>query len=182
MAKHIVTVFGSAFPKEGSEGYATAYELGRLLSKHGFTVCNGGYGGVMEASARGAKDAGGTTIGVVAEAFGTEANRYIDRTIVAKTHVERLLKLIELGDAYVVLRGGTGTLVELATVWEYMNKGLLTKKPFVALGNSWTKVIETINDEMKFEGRTQALGFVTIVSTAEECVEKIKGGLLSRRS
>ena len=55
----IVTVFGSSRPGEGSPDYEEARVLGRALAKHGFAVCSGGYGGVMEAVSRGAKEAGG---------------------------------------------------------------------------------------------------------------------------
>lgn len=165
-----VTIFGSAFAQEGSDDYTTAYELGKKLAEAGYRVCNGGYGGTMEASARGAKDAGGKTIGVVTEVFGTEANRYIDEKIVVKTHVERLLKLIELGNAYIVLRGGTGTLVELAMVWEYLNKMMLPEKPFIVVGNFWKKVIETISDELRREGRRPSAHYITTANSVEEVV------------
>ena len=53
----VVTVFGGSHVQEGGPEYASARDLGKLLAQAGYTVCNGGYGGVMEASARGAKDA-----------------------------------------------------------------------------------------------------------------------------
>ncbi len=112
-----ITIFGSSRLKFGEEEFQTAYELGKQLAQSGFTICNGGYGGTMEASARGASEAGGKTIGVVCERFGTTANPFLEETIVTSTHSERLHKLIELGDAYVVLKGSTGTLLELALVW-----------------------------------------------------------------
>lgn len=170
MTQRIVTVFGSGSIKEGTEDYATAYELGKLLAHAGYVICNGGYGGIMEASARGAKDGGGTTIGVVTEVFGTEANTYIDKKIVTTTHAERLLKLIELGDAYIALRGGTGTLVELATVWEYMNKRLLSEKPFIAVGDFWKKVIEILGDELRQEGRGRSTTYIMSVHSSKEAM------------
>lgn len=170
----VVTVFGSAFPKEGSEEYTAAYELGKLLAQSGCTVCNGGYGGTMEASARGAKEVGGRTIGVVTEFFSTEANKFIDQKIVVKSIVDRLMRLIELGEAYIVLRGGTGTLVELATVWEYMNKGALREKPIIVVGNHWSKVIDTLNEELVWEGKGNAVHYVTVVRSPRECVEVLR--------
>src|SRR5438128_10095508 len=65
----VVTVFGSSRPHEGDADYEEARILGRSLAKHGFFVCSGGYGGVMEAVSRGAKEAGGKTFGVTAEFF-----------------------------------------------------------------------------------------------------------------
>ncbi len=63
----IITAFGSSRPQPGSQAYETAQALGAALAKSGFVVANGGYGGTMEATARGAREAGGTTIGVTAE-------------------------------------------------------------------------------------------------------------------
>ena len=65
----VVTVFGSSRPREGEPDYEEARVLGRALARHGFTICSGGYGGVMEGVSRGAKEAGGRTYGVTAEFF-----------------------------------------------------------------------------------------------------------------
>ncbi|MCK4850323.1 MAG: hypothetical protein KAT11_03175, partial [Phycisphaerae bacterium] len=65
----IITVFGSYEPKTGSAEYEQAYQVGYELAKAGFVVANGGYAGTMEASAKGAKEAGGETIGVSCRAF-----------------------------------------------------------------------------------------------------------------
>jgi len=67
----IVTVFGSSRPRETDADYEEARVLGRALAKHGFSVCSGGYGGVMEAVSRGAKEVGGKTYGVTADFFKT---------------------------------------------------------------------------------------------------------------
>lgn len=139
----IITIFGSSQAKEGEEGYETARELGRKLAEAGHTVCNGGYGGVMEASARGAKESGGKTIGVTTEDFGGPANRWIDHEIRMKRWSERLFKLIETGDAYVVLDGGTGTLVELFVLWEMSNKKFINK-PITVLGNQFQGMISIV--------------------------------------
>jgi uncharacterized protein (TIGR00730 family) len=172
--RFVVTVFGSSKPREGDAEYETAREVGRLLAEAGFTVCNGGYGGTMEASARGAKEAGGATIGVVARIFSTAPNPFIDRKIIEDSLVNRLMKLIDLGDAYVVLKGGTGTLVELALVWELMNKRLAAEKPILVMGGFWSPVIKTLNEELAYEGRGSATKHVTVVSTPKKCVEVLK--------
>ena len=61
-SEKIITVFGSSRTKKGGGPYKEAYQLGKLLAEAGFVVCNGGYGGLMDASARGAKEAGGKTV------------------------------------------------------------------------------------------------------------------------
>ena len=93
----IVTVFGSSRPGEGSPDYEEACVLGRALAKHGFAVCSGGYGGVMEAVSRGAKQVGGKTYGVTAEFFkSAKLNRWIDVEVRKQTWEERLFELIRI--------------------------------------------------------------------------------------
>jgi uncharacterized protein (TIGR00725 family) len=65
----IVTVFGSSRPREGDAEYTIARSLGAELTTKGFIVCSGGYSGVMEAVSRGAKEAGGRTLGITASFF-----------------------------------------------------------------------------------------------------------------
>jgi uncharacterized protein (TIGR00725 family) len=146
MSERIVTVFGSSRPREGDAEYEEARELGKALAGRGFAVCSGGYGGVMEAVSRGAKDAGGKTYGVTAEFFGRRANAWIDVEVRKKTWEERLFALIELGDGFVTCKGGTGTLVELAVVWEMLNKSVMAGKPCVVLGDFWQPILERVRE------------------------------------
>lgn len=119
-----MTIFGSSRPREGNEAYRIAYRVGAIAARFGLDIVNGGYSGTMEASARGAVDAGGTAIGVTVRTFDyATPNAYLTRQIEAPDLFRRLRALIDLGDLYVVLPGGTGTLVELGLVWEFLNKG-----------------------------------------------------------
>ena len=142
----IVTVFGSSRPRAGDPQYAAAQMLGAELAARGFIVCSGGYGGVMEAVSRGAKDAGGRTLAVTAKFFKTRANRWVDEEIHVKTWQERLFELVKRGRGYVTCPGGTGTLVELAVVWEMLNKGAMARKPLVVLGEFWQPIIERVRE------------------------------------
>ncbi len=144
--ERIVTVFGSSRPREGSEDYAEAQALGVALARAGFAVCSGGYGGVMEAMSRGAKEAGGKTYGVTAEFFKPRANAWIDVEVRVQTWQERLFELVRMGDGFVACKGGTGTLVELAVVWEMLNKSVLTGKPCAVLGEFWTPILERVRE------------------------------------
>jgi uncharacterized protein (TIGR00730 family) len=174
-AANIVTVFGSSRPYDGDEEYRIAYEVGRHLALAGFTVCNGGYSGIMEASARGAKEAGGKTIGVTFDnPFGKNANQWIDQELKQQTLIARAMKLVELGNAYVVLKGGTGTLLELAAVWEFINKGLIKKKPIVVVGDFWNNVIETLREELIWEGIGDCTKFIHKSLSPEECSDFLK--------
>jgi uncharacterized protein (TIGR00730 family) len=179
--KKIITVFGSSRPAEADPSYEEARTLGTSLANAGFVVCNGGYGGTMEASARGAKEAGGKTIGVVSKFFGREANGWIDKKVEVNSLVDRLMELVSLADGYVVLKGGTGTLLELASVWEFMNKSVIEEKPIVILGPSWNGVIEALNEELVFEGRDACTKYISVASSPARAVEILAQGLMSQR-
>ena len=142
----IVTVFGSSRPREGDAHYAQAHALGAALAEKGMIVCSGGYGGVMEAVSRGTKEAGGRTVGVTAEFFKGRANRWVDKEVRVKSWQARLFELIKRGHGYVTCPGGTGTLVELAVVWEMLNKGAMSRKPLVMLGDFWQPVIDRVRE------------------------------------
>ena len=143
----MVTVFGSSRPREGDADYEDARILGRSLAKHGFSVCSGGYAGVMEAVSRGAKEAGGKTVGVTADFFtNAKLNAWVDEEVRMKTWEERLFELIRRADAFVACKGGTGTLVELAVVWEMLNKKVMPGKPFAVLGNFWEPVLDRVRE------------------------------------
>ena len=140
----VITVFGSSRSAPGSPAYETARALGAALAKAGFAIATGGYGGTMEAASRGAREAGGKVIGVTAEEFSSPANQWVEEEIRVSTWRERLMKLVELGAGYVALPGGTGTLVELAVVWERISKGFLSPRPLVILGDFWLPVVKAI--------------------------------------
>jgi uncharacterized protein (TIGR00725 family) len=140
----IITVFGSSRPRAGDADYEDARALGKALAGRGFALCTGGYGGVMEAVSRGAKEAGGKTYGVTAEFFERGANEWVDVEVRKKTWEERLFELVRMGDGFVACKGGTGTLVELAVVWEMLNKSVMCGKPVTVLGNFWQPILERV--------------------------------------
>ncbi|MDP7162434.1 MAG: LOG family protein [Phycisphaerae bacterium] len=141
----VITVFGANNAVEASAAYQGARDVGWVLAKLGYTVANGGYGGTMEASACGAKGAGGRTIGVTCKVWKSRPNAYIDREVKTVDLFERLRTLIDLGSTgYVALPGATGTLVELAAVWELVGKGMIEDRPIVCVGRFWQPLVEMI--------------------------------------
>lgn len=178
-----VTVFGSSLPSEGSETYREAQRLGRLLAEAGYAVCNGGYSGLMEASARGACEAHGHTIGITCVLWPRPANPYIIEEVRTPSFPERLMTLIERADAYVVLPGSTGTLAELALCWEMMNKGSLSKtvggrKPLLVMAPYWQPVIDCLQQEADLNDGiphavAAALDIVTLIRSPEQAVEEL---------
>lgn len=156
-APPIITIFGSSRPATGDPDYEEARVLGSELARRGFVICTGGYGGVMEAASRGAKEAGGRVLAVTANFFSAHTNAYVDEEIRVETWQERLFALIERGAGYVACKGGTGTLVELAVVWEMLNKRAMPVKPFVVLGDFWQPVIARVRDVEKFRPSSETV-------------------------
>jgi uncharacterized protein (TIGR00730 family) len=142
----IITVFGSSRPEDGHPDYAEALQLGRALAAAGFSVCTGGYGGVMEAVSRGARESGGHVLAVTSSFFRSRANRWVDEETCVPTWQERLFELVRLGDGYVACKGGTGTLVELAVVWEMLNKKAMEERPFAVLGDFWQPILDRVRE------------------------------------
>jgi uncharacterized protein (TIGR00730 family) len=168
----IISVFGTGRAGADDKSYVLAERLGRTLAGAGFAIANGGYGGTMEASAKGAGEAGGEVIGVTCSAFeSSRANKFVSREIVTRSLNERLEKLIEIGDAYVVLPGGTGTLLELAFVWEMRNKGFLSEeKPIILLGEYWSRLLELVAADDANSRR-----YLLFANRPEEVVDILKG-------
>ena len=125
MARIQVAVIGS-----GVEHEADAEEVGRLLGQRGATVVTGGLGEVMAAAARGAKAAGGTTIGILPGASSREANPWIDHVVVTGIGHARNLVVVASGDAVIAVGGSWGTLAEIGFA---MRLG----RPVVVLGAGW---------------------------------------------
>lgn len=98
----------------------------------------------MEAVSCGAAEAGGRVLAVTARVFGRAANQWVAEETAVESWRDRLFKLIELGDAYVALPGGTGTLAEIAVVWEMLNKRVLEPRPFVLLGEFWRPALQPV--------------------------------------
>jgi uncharacterized protein (TIGR00725 family) len=108
MARVQVAVIGS-----GAEHEARAEEVGRLLAGRGCTVVTGGLDEVMAAAARGAKSAGGTTIGILPGESRRAANEWIDYTVVTGVGHARNLAVVASGDAVIAVGGRWGTLAEV---------------------------------------------------------------------
>ena len=167
----VSSIFGSYSPKPGEPLYEQAYKIGRALGAAGYVVCNGGYDGTMEASAKGAKAAGGTTIGVTCRIFSDyrgiplQANRWIDREICSDNIFNRIDMMMRLSAGFVVLEGGTGTLTEFGIVWEYVCKGLMPARPIMVVGDFWRPLVERIRSV-----RAKSCKHVYCVNGPEEIV------------
>ncbi len=142
----IITIFGTGHIEENFPEYQKAILLGRMLAENGFTVCTGGYGGIMEAALRGAKQVGGKTMGIVTKELSLNPNRWVDKIKTEKTWKDRLFRLIHVADAFVVFDGGTGTFTEMFLAWEMINKKI-HQKPILIHGTWMVNFIKRLRKQ-----------------------------------
>ncbi|MFN2530144.1 MAG: LOG family protein [Pyrinomonadaceae bacterium] len=140
--ERIVTIFGGSKCTESDPEYHQARTVGRLLAQQGFTICTGGYLGVMEAASRGARDAGGRVLGIVMNQFKSEPNRYLTDKVATPHFYERLQRLITRSVGFVALRGGMGTVTELSLVWNKIQTRVIEPRPLVLLGDCWRPIVQ----------------------------------------
>ncbi len=138
----IVTIFGGSKCGPNSEEYREAREIGSRLAQSGFTICTGGYLGVMEAASLGAREAGGRVFGIVMNQFKTEPNRYLTDKVATDHFYDRLQNLITRSVGFVALRGGMGTVTEVSLVWNKLQTRVLDRRPLVLVGDCWRDVVD----------------------------------------
>jgi len=170
--ERIVTIFGGSKCVETDIEYAQAQRVGELLAQAGFTICTGGYLGVMEAASRGAREAGGRVLGIVMNQFKHEPNRFLTDKVATPHFYERLQRLITRSVGFVAIRGGMGTVTELSLVWNKTQTRVIDPRPLVLLGDCWPPVVEQWERYLAVsENDIRALDFA---ETAEQAVEIIK--------
>ena len=176
----IITIFGGSRCGENTPEYRSAKELGGRLAEAGFTICTGGYLGIMEAASRGAREKGGRVFGIVMNQFKGDPNRYLTDKVATNHFYERLQNLIERSVGFVALRGGMGTVTEISLVWNKLQTGVIAPRPLVLLGDCWQPVVRAwqenlvvSDDDIKWlDFAEDAAGACRII------VEKSKGVIL----
>lgn len=149
-----VTVFGSARLGEGTKYYDMAYELGRQLAGAGLGVMTGGGPGIMEAANRGAKEAGGLSIGCnITLPFEQQPNPYLDIFIEFDHFFIRKVMLVKYSSAFVVLPGGYGTLDEAFETVTLMQTDKIEDFPLISMGKEfWRPMAEFMRDTLVTQG------------------------------
>ncbi len=133
-----MTVFGSARFAEHHRYYAMAREVGAALAGLGFTVMTGGGPGVMEGANRGAREAGGRSVGCNVELpFEQLPNAYLDRWVTCRYFFVRKVLLLKYSYAFVVLPGGFGTLDELTEALTLIQTRKILQFPIVLMGRDY---------------------------------------------
>lgn len=167
----IITIFGGSKCGPESEEYQDALTLGRKLAEAGFTICTGGYLGVMEAASRGAREAGGRVLGIVMNQFKSEPNRFLTDKVATDHFYDRLQNLITRSVGFVAMRGGMGTVTEISLVWNKLQTGVLERRPLVLVGECWQNVVDAWEKNLAVSRAD--VSFLDFANNAEDACEII---------
>ena len=173
-----VTIFGYAEAKEGEELFENTRETAKLLAEAGYTIVNGGGPGVMRAASLGAHEGEGKAIGVTfypkdsMQFEGRDPENPIDEEIVTPDYVQRTLKLMELGQIFMVFNGGLGTLGEFGMAWGLARLYLGHHKPLVLYGKFWETIVGTIDDHLYLRPWDKSV--ITVVETPQEALRAVQ--------
>jgi uncharacterized protein (TIGR00730 family) len=172
-----VSVFGSARAKPGSSECELAQRLGTALAQAGYAVITGGGPGVMEAANKGAREAGGFSIGLGIELpFEQGMNAWVDIGIDFRYFFARKTMFVKYAQAFCVLPGGFGTLDELFEALTLVQTGKVTRFPVVLLGSHyWQGLLDWIEATMRAEGKIGPtdLGLLYLTDDVDEAVRHI---------
>lgn len=167
-----VTFFGSSTESAGDDNFEIAKKAAAAVAETGRTIINGGGPGVMLAATLGAKEAKGKTIAVyyrpeLATNFeGKVAANIADKSYEEANYILRTKRLLELGDAYVVFNGGTGTISEFAMAWGVARLYIDHHKPLILYGDFWHHLMADFKEHMMIRPDEQSV--YSIVNSSEE--------------
>jgi uncharacterized protein (TIGR00730 family) len=174
-----VTVFGSArFSSEVHPYYQLARDIGREIAREGFTVMTGGGPGLMEAANRGAKEAGGKSIGCnITLPTEQKPNAFLDRWVEFRYFFVRKMMLAKYSYGFVVMPGGLGTLDELFEVMTLIQTGKMKNFPVILVGISyWQGLLQFMKDPLCSLGAIDLadLSSIQITNSPSEAVQLIR--------
>jgi uncharacterized protein (TIGR00730 family) len=172
-----VTVFGSARIRRSDPSYALARRMARRLVKEGFAIITGGGPGIMEAANRGAREAGGLSIGCNIELpFEQDLNDYVDLGMQFRYFFVRKTMFVKYAEAFVIFPGGFGTLDELFESLTLIQTGKIEHFPVILFGKAyWSGLIRWIRDHpLAVENiAPEDLKLLTLTDDVDEACEVI---------
>jgi hypothetical protein len=180
-----VSIFGSARVGRRNRYYGAARRLAAELAKQGFAIITGGGPGIMEAANRGAKDAGGLSIGANIELpFEQGLNEYVDLGMEFRYFFVRKVMFVKYAEGFVIFPGGFGTLDELFESLTLIQTGKVEHFPVVLYGNDyWDGMMRWIREKPLYEEKIspEDLDLLTVTSDIDEACEAITRNRRSRQ-
>jgi uncharacterized protein (TIGR00730 family) len=172
-----VSVFGSARIGRGDPSYRTARSLTRKLAKHGYAIITGGGPGIMEAANRGARDAGGVSVGCNIELpFEQGLNEFVTLGMEFRYFFVRKTMFVKYAEAFCIFPGGFGTLDELFEALTLIQTAKVQHFPVVLFGTAyWQGLMDWLNGSPLGEGKIspEDLTIFTITDDVDEAVQTI---------
>jgi len=173
-----IAFFGDANISEADETYTEAFGVAEALAKEGYVIVNGGGPGVMEAATSGAVKGGGKTVSITFDPVGAVGyeGRYIknvtDTEVVTTNYIERMFKLLEYGDVFIIFKGGSGTVSEFGTAWVLAKLYFGHHKPIILYGNFWAEILDTLRKNLNIDSTEMSI--FEICSSKEEVLKAIE--------
>jgi uncharacterized protein (TIGR00730 family) len=172
-----VTIFGSARILEGSAEYEQAREVGRCFAEAGFAVVTGGGPGAMEAANRGAREAGGLSVGFNIELpHEQHENPYLDIELTFRHFYARKTMFVKAAEGFVIFPGGFGTLDELFEALTLIQTGKVLHFPVVLFDRAyWQPLVDWIRERLLSEGKVspEDVDLLYLTDSTAETVERI---------
>lgn len=158
-----IAFFGDADISPADETYKVAFDVAEALAKEGYVVVDGGGPGVMEAATSGARKGGGKTVSVTFDPVNAPGfeGKYIgnvtDKEVVTTNYIERMFKLMEHSDMFIIFKGGSGTVSEFGTAWVLAKLYAPRHKPFILFGDFWIEIIEAFRKNMNIDAKEMSV-------------------------
>jgi uncharacterized protein (TIGR00730 family) len=172
-----VAIFGSARVPPGHPQYLAVEKTAALLAREGFAIITGGGPGLMEAANKGAKEAGGLSIGCNIELpFEQGTNPWVDTAIDFRYFFVRKMMFVKYAEAFVIFPGGFGTLDELFEALTLIQTHKIHNFPVILFGSEyWRGMLDWIRDTMLHEGKIspEDLDIIQVTDSPEDAVRRI---------
>lgn len=177
-----VTIFGSARMKPGEPVYLEVRELAAALARMGCDIVTGGGPGLMQAANEGSKegdpDDRSLSYGLPIELpFEEQANPFVERMYKHRTFFTRLHHFVRLSSAFVVVRGGIGSLLEMVLVWQLLQVKHLSDRPLILVGDMWADLVAWARRHMLAAPPTAGekdLNLPICVKSIDECLAVLR--------
>jgi len=181
--RYRVTIFGSARAQPGTLAYTEVRRVAAALAKMGCDIITGGGPGLMQAANEGAAEAGAPernrSVGIrVGLPFEQEVNPFVEQAFEHQTFFTRLHHFVLTSDAFLVVRGGIGTVLEAMMIWQLLQVRHMHNTPLVLVGKMWTELVDWARKHMLTSqppfANAEDMTIPSCLNTAEEAIALIE--------